>query len=128
MSIDLEKEKIRVVVREVLREESHIPIDLFERLVRVEEGLKNLADIMEKRFGAMEKRFEAIDKRFESMMQYMDSRFEAVDRRFEAMDKRFEAIDKRFEDVNNRFIMLTIFMSVGFAALGTLMTVFQYVH
>ncbi|MEW5947391.1 MAG: hypothetical protein AB1742_14465 [bacterium] len=96
MSIDLEKEKIRVVVREVLREESHIPVDLFERLVRVEEGLKNLADIMEKRF--------------------------------EAMDKRFEAMDKRFEDVNNRFIMLTIFLSVGFAALGTLMTVFQYVH
>ncbi|MEW5946198.1 MAG: hypothetical protein AB1742_08375 [bacterium] len=107
MSIDLEKEKIRVVVREVLREESHIPVDLFERLVRVEEGLKNLADIMEKRFEAMDRRFEAVDKRFESMMQYMDS---------------------RFEDVNNRFIMLTIFLSVGFAALGTLMTVFQYVH
>ncbi|MEW5945052.1 MAG: hypothetical protein AB1742_02520 [bacterium] len=82
MSVDLDKEKIRVVVREVLREESHIPVDLFERLVRVEEGLKNLADIVE----------------------------------------------KRFDDVNNRFIMLTIFLSVGFAALGTLMTVFQFIH
>ena len=108
-----------------------IPSDYFhltERIVRVEEALRNLGlimdkrfedlihqmdkrfEAMEKRFEAMDKRFEdmnkrfeAIDKRFEDLIHYMDKRFEAVDRRFEDMNRRFEDMNKRFEDMNTRF-------------------------
>ena len=90
-----------------------IPNDYFrltERIVRVEEAIRNLGLIMEKRFEAIDKRFEAIDKRFEAvdkrfedLIHQMDKRFEAVDRRFESVDKRFEDMNKRFEDMNKRF-------------------------
>ena len=101
-----------------------IPSDYFhltERIVRVEEALRNLGLIMDKRFEAIDKRFEAIDKRFEAidkrfedLIHQMDKRFEAMEKRLEAMDKRFEdlihymdkrfeAVDRRFEDMNKRF-------------------------
>ena len=46
-------------------------LDLVERVIRVEEELKNLREVMEVRFEAVNKRFEAVDKRFEDM----DTRF-----------------------------------------------------
>ena len=58
-----------------------IPNDYFrlaERIVRVEEALKNLSLLMEKRFEAVDKRFEDMNKRFEDM----NARFDAIDRRF----------------------------------------------
>ena len=39
-------------------------LDLVERVVRVEEELKNLREVMEVRFEAVNKRFEDMDKRF----------------------------------------------------------------
>ena len=45
-----------------------------ERMVRVEEGLKNVSEQMQKGFGYMEKRFEQVDKRFESF----ESRFNRI--------------------------------------------------
>ena len=83
-----------------------IPSDYFhltERIVRVEEALRNLGLIMDKRFEDMNKRFEAIDKRFEDLIHYMDKRFEAMEKRLEAMDKRFEDMNKRFESMDKRF-------------------------
>ena len=131
-----------------------IPSDYFhltERIVRVEEALRNLSlimdkrfedlihqmdkrfEAMDKRFEAMEKRFEAIDKRFEDLIHYMDKRFEAVDRRFEDMNKRFEDMNKRFEDMNKRFdaigrrfnwtIGITTALITG---LGVLITVYRF--
>ncbi len=88
-------------------------IELRERMVRVEEELKNQRELMlrgfeqmdkrfedmqkymDKRFEQTEKRFEQIDKRFEDMQKYMDRRFEQIDRRFEQVERRFEQIDKR---------------------------------
>jgi exonuclease VII large subunit len=76
---------------------------LMERMIRVEEELKSLREMSEKRFEALQRelhsRFEAVNDRFEAV----NDRFEAMDKRFEAMDKRFELIDKRFEAVNDRF-------------------------
>ncbi len=59
-------------------------IELRERMVRVEEELKNQRELMHRGFELMEKRFEQIEKRFEQ-----------VDRRFEQMDKRFDEVNKR---------------------------------
>ncbi len=120
---------------------------LNERIVRVEEELKNQRDMLilmqknsDKRFEAMDKRFEDMqknmDKRFEDMQKYMDKRFEAVDKRFEAVDKRFEAVDKRFEDMqmymnkrfedmDRRFVFIQWTMGIGFVSLGTLVSVMK---
>lgn len=93
----------------VLPFKSDREIDLLERMVRVEEGLKNVIEQMEKGFGYMEKRFEQIDKRFEQV------------------EKRFEQIDKRFESFETRFNRITAVITVGFLVLGTLITVFKFV-
>ncbi len=57
------------------------PIELGERMVRVEEELKNQRELMKQGFDQNDKRME--------MLQIN-------------MDKRFEQVDKRFDDVNNR--------------------------
>ena len=83
---------------------------LGERLLRVEEAIKNQNLLMEKRFEAMYKRFEdlihMIDKRFEDLTHQMDKRFEDMNKRFEdlthQMDKRFEDMNKRFEDLTHQ--------------------------
>jgi len=103
-----------------------IPLQLLERMVRVEEETKHLResmqegfkrsdenfqamekrfDLMEKRFDTMEKRFDTMDQRFESMLKQMDQRFESaqkqMDHRFESaqkqMDQRFESAQKQME-------------------------------
>ena len=125
---------------------------LGERLLRVEEAIKNQNLLMEKRFEAMDKRFEdlihMIDKRFEDLTHQMDKRFEDMNKRFEdlthQMDKRFEAMDKRFEDMNKRFEAMdrrfehiskqvshsfgwTIAIMSGlFVALGVLITAYRF--
>ncbi|WPL17067.1 hypothetical protein Thiowin_02053 [Thiorhodovibrio winogradskyi] len=103
-------------------------IELRERMVRVEDELKNQRELMregfnqmdkrfelmqismdkrfeqvEKRFEQIDKRLEQVDKRLELMQADMDKRFEQVDIRFEQVDKRFEQVDKRFEQVDKRF-------------------------
>ncbi len=98
-------------------------IELIERMVRVEEELKNQRELI--LIG-----FEQSNKRFEDMQKYMDKRFEQVDKRFEQVDKRFEDMqkymDKRFEDVNTKFKMMFTFMTLGFTILATMMTVFKF--
>ena len=82
-------------------------INLHERIVRVEEGLKAQLELTRQILDQMDKRFEQVDKRFEQV----DKRFEQVDKRFDMilhqMDKRFEQVDKRFEQSDRRFDELT---------------------
>ncbi|MCF8038600.1 MAG: hypothetical protein K9K79_04720 [Desulfohalobiaceae bacterium] len=70
-------------------------IELRERMVRVEEELKNQRELMKQGFGLM-------DKRFQEMREDMNRRFEQVDKRFEQVDKRFEQVDKRLEILTKR--------------------------
>ena len=104
-----------------------IPNDYYrltERIVRVEEALKNQNVLMEKRF-------EAIDKRFEDLIHQMEKRFEAMEKRFEAIDKRFEAVDRRFEHMTkqaaNYFGWTIGIMSTLFLALGALITIYRFI-
>lgn len=52
----------------VLEFRSNREIELLERMVRIEEGLKNIAE-------QMQKGFEYMERRFEDMQHYMDKRF-----------------------------------------------------
>ena len=121
-----------------------VPSDYFrlgERLLRVEEAIKNQSVLMEKRFEAVDKRFEAVDKRFEDMnrrFEDMNRRFEdlihQIDKRFESVDKRFEDLihlmDKRFEQISkqvaNNFGWTIAITSGSFVALGVLITVYRF--
>ncbi len=64
-------------------------IEIRERIVRVEEELKNQRDLILQTLNFNGKQFELIDKRFEQV----EKRFEQIDRRFEEMQK---SVDKRF--------------------------------
>jgi len=106
------------------------PIELTERMIRVEEELKIQRELMKQGFEGMDKRFvlmqHNIDKRFEQV----DKRFEQVDKRFEQVDKRFEQVDKHFESLerhfDKRFTMMFSFITIGFVVIATMMSVFQF--
>ena len=99
-------------------------IDIRERIVRVEEELKNQREIlnlmlaqMDKRFEMSEKRFEQVDKRFEELREDMNSRFAVVDRRFEELRG----------DMNRGFKMMMWFTGLGFTFMTSFITgVFIY--
>ena len=118
--------------------------DLLDRMVRVEEELKNLRETMERRFQAqheliasqqeaiasefraVDKRFDDVNRRFEDVNKRFDDvnkRFEDVNRRFEDVDKRFEDVNKRFEDVNRRFALIQWMGVVGFATIAAMTAV-----
>ena len=77
--------------------------DQRERIIRVEESLKNIHEQMKEGF------------------QYMEKRFEQMDRRFEHVDKRFEQVDKRFVEL--REDMKTQFNRVNAILAGLFITV-----
>jgi DNA repair exonuclease SbcCD ATPase subunit len=96
-------------------------IELRERMVRVEDELKNQRELMREGFNQMEKRFElmqaSMDKRFEQVgkrFEQVDKRFEQIDKRLELMqadmDKRSEQVDKRFESVQQEIRTLQLRM------------------
>nr|VFK20233.1 MAG: hypothetical protein BECKLPF1236B_GA0070989_12036 [Candidatus Kentron sp. LPFa] len=60
-------------------------IELRERMIRVEEELKNQRELMKRGFDLMEKRFEAVDKRFESMSAENNKRFEELTKRIDRL-------------------------------------------
>ena len=72
----------------------------------MEEGIKQLIDMvanlkvtMLDKFDEIDKRFESIDKRFESI----DKRFESIDGKFDSIDKRFDKIDSKLQEHDKRF-------------------------
>ena len=93
--------------------------DVLERILRMEEELKNQREVMETRFAA-------VDKRFEDLQGYLDKRLDSVDKRFEDMNKRFEDMNKRFEDMHKRFNGTQWMIGGVFAVLTTLITLYQF--
>jgi flagellar capping protein FliD len=120
-------------------------IELTERIVRVEEEVKSLREVMEGRFEAMEShfesrfeamesrfesRYEAVDSRFDALESHVESRFEAIDARFEAVDTRFDSMESRFEtrfeEIDKRFTHMQWTIGLGFTLLAMLMGVFNF--
>ena len=121
-----------------------------QRFEASDRRFEDLQNLMNARFEAsqnqMDARFEASDKRFDDLHNQMNDRFEAqqnqvndrfealqnqVNTVFEASDKRFELsqsqMSARFEDVNRRFNMMFTFMTVGFAALTILVSLYKFI-
>jgi chaperonin cofactor prefoldin len=116
------RESVNKIFEEKLREESHEHISnyqLFERVVRVEEELKNQREIITLFM-------KQVDKRFEEMQHYMDKRFEQIDKRFDQIDKRFEQIDKRFEFLTSRIDRFMVW-SLGITLSSTFLII-GYMH
>lgn len=90
-------------------------IELRERMIRVEEELKNQRDLIfqilhqmdmqftqvDRHFEQVDKRFEQVDKRFDLIEKRIDGQREDMNRHFELIEKRFEQVDKRFEDLRS---------------------------
>jgi len=96
--------------KEVLHASLHQrELDILERVVRVEDELKNLREVMEERFGKM-------DERFEAQQRQMDERFEA---QRVLTNERFDHLEKR-----TSFIQWGI--GIGFTAILVLMGVLNY--
>jgi ABC-type multidrug transport system fused ATPase/permease subunit len=92
--------------------------EVVERLTRLEEGQKALAQRLEEVNLNLGKRIEevnanlskhieevnaSLNRRIDDLRAEMLQRFEQVDKRFEDVSKRFEDVSKRFEDVSGRF-------------------------
>ena len=119
-------------------------VSLLERLIRVEEELRDQREViasllreMNARFEAVDKRFEAMDKRFEALQRQIDSRFGAVQEELKSqkeiiasllreMNVRFEAVDKRFEAIEKRMGFMQWFMGFGFSFLAILITLINF--
>ncbi|MCF7915963.1 MAG: hypothetical protein K9L66_12415 [Spirochaetaceae bacterium] len=98
-------------------------LDLVERVVRVEDELKNLREVMEERF-------QKVDERFEAQRELMDERFGRMDERFSKMDERFEAqrelMNERFDHMEKRTSFSQWIIGIGFTAIGLLILVLNY--
>ncbi|MDA3941884.1 MAG: hypothetical protein PF693_21655 [Spirochaetia bacterium] len=94
-------------------------IDLAERIIRVEEELKNQRELMKQGFDQIDKRVDLqqknMDKRFELMQISIDKRFDGVDKRFEGVDKRFDEVNIRLEKIDTKMFHFMIWSS-GFTA------------
>ena len=125
---EVEQERVEAYVKDRISEwlEASHPssterrLDLIERIVRVEEAIKNQNLLMEQRFEMMERRFEAIDKRFEDLIHQIDKRFENI---IGQMDKRFSELR---EDMNRRFATMQWMMFFGFTLIGLMVTVYRF--
>ena len=107
-------------------------IELRERMVRVEEELKNERDLMRTGFERMDSRFselrEASDKRFTEQREDFVSRFDRIDERFteqrEDANRRFaeqsDMFNTRFDEIhrhNNRW-MTVVSVAIGLTGIA----------
>ena len=93
-----DKEQIKKIVREVLTEdEKELKLNLIERIVRVEEGIKSLSE-----------QIKLI--------------VETTNKWFDDVNKRFDDVNNRFDDINKRFNRQTWLITAGFAFLSILIT------
>ena len=68
-----DKEQIKKIVREVLTEdEKELKLNLIERIVRVEEGIKSLNEQIKLILETTNKRFDDINKRFDDVNKRFD--------------------------------------------------------
>ena len=115
------------------------PIELSERMVRVEVELKNQRELMKQGFDQidkrieilqhnMDKRFEQVDKRLDQMQNNMDTRFDQVDKRFEQVDRRFEEINASIKSLETKMFQFMVW-SFGFTATvaGIVIAVIKFV-
>jgi chromosome segregation ATPase len=99
-----------VTPRIALAQQKETPVsnrEIAERLTRLEEGQKALAQRLEDVNANLNKRIDDLraemNSRFGELRAEMNQRFEGVDQRFEGVNQRFDSVNQRFDDVNRRF-------------------------
>ncbi|HOO73581.1 MAG TPA: hypothetical protein PK926_17610 [Spirochaetota bacterium] len=83
-------------------------MELRERVVRVEEELKNQRELIKQGF------------------EQVDRRIDQVDKRIDQMDKRIDHMDRRFELFEKRLTVITVLMGTGFTMLTVLISIFRF--
>jgi predicted nuclease with TOPRIM domain len=99
-------------------------LEIRDRMVRVEEELKNQRELMLRGFEQVDKRLDQIDKRFEQV----DKHFDRVYKRFEAGDERFESFERRFERLDTKFNRLFALGVSGITVLAALLSLYQFLN
>jgi ABC-type multidrug transport system fused ATPase/permease subunit len=87
--------------------------EIVERLTRLEEGQKALAQ-------RLEEVNNSLNKRIDDLRAELDQRFEQVNQRFDDMNRRFDDVNRRFDDVNNRFNNVMTLLQIIISALVAL--------
>jgi len=62
-----------------------VPLQLLERMVRVEEETKYLRESMKEGFKRSDENFQAMEKRFESVQKQMEVRFDSSNKRMDRL-------------------------------------------
>ena len=118
-----DKEQIKKIVREVLTEdEKELKLNLIERIVRVEEGIKNLSEQIKLILETTNKRFDDLSTQIKLVLETTNKRFDDVNNRFDDVNNRFDDVNNRFDDINKRFDRQTWLITAGFAFLSILIT------
>nr|VFK28178.1 MAG: hypothetical protein BECKMB1821G_GA0114241_10348 [Candidatus Kentron sp. MB] len=107
-------------------------MEIRERIVRVEEELKNQRELMKLGFEQMDKRLEQMDKRIDDQREATKLLAEQIDKRFDQVDKRFEdqreAMKHGFEQMDKRFKQTFAFVTTAALIAGALISAFNYLH
>jgi ABC-type multidrug transport system fused ATPase/permease subunit len=98
--------------------------EVAERLTRLEEGQKALAQRLEDVNANLNKRIDDLraemNSRFGDLRAEMNQRFDEVNRRFDDMNRRFDDMNRRFDDMNGRFNNIMTFLQIIVGALVAL--------
>ena len=106
-------------------------LELLERVVRIEEGQRNILARLDSMREETNQRFESMQKetnqRFESMQKETNQRFESMQKETnQRFDDLIHYVDKRFEQVERRFRFQQWLIGGGFALLALLMTLYTF--
>lgn len=91
-----QKQEVTITSREVA-----------ERLTRLEEGQKALAQQLGEVNASLNRRIDDTNKRIDDMNTSVNNRIDdlraEMNQRFDDVNRRFDDVNRRFDDVNNRF-------------------------
>ena len=98
----MDKEEFLKLLPRLIRENDEVKgaiITALSGVVATKEDIKNIIEMMDKRFEAMQL---YMDKRFEAMQLYMDKRFEAMDNRFKTIINEIRELKVQTGTLGNR--------------------------
>ena len=112
-------------------------MELRERIVRIEEELKNQHELMKQGFEQVDRRIDQVDKRIdqvdkridqvEKRIDQVEKRIDQVDKRIDQVDKRIDQVDRPFEQFEKRLTIITVLIGTGFTMVTVLMSIFKFI-
>ena len=98
-------------------------IELRERIVRIEEELKNQRELMKQGFEQVDRRIDQVEKHIDQV----EKRIDQVEKRIDQVDKRIDQVDRRFEQFEKRLTIITVLIGTGFTMVTVLMSIFKFI-